>query len=114
MNGRTATTEAPAKVNLFLRVLERRGDGYHELDTLFQSVSLCDDVRVTLGGSVDDPKFRTRDGISLFVDGPDLGPIQDNLAWRAAAVFRERVGVAPPISIALTKRIPATPSLWSN
>ena len=46
----TLVVDAPAKVNLFLRVLNRREDGYHEIETLFQSVSLADEVRVTVDG----------------------------------------------------------------
>ena len=47
----TAVVAAPAKVNLFLRVLDRRADGYHEVETLFQAIDLVDEVKVELGGS---------------------------------------------------------------
>ena len=97
-----ASVAAPAKVNLFLRVLHRRADGFHELDTLFQAVSLHDDVRVELGASVG-----AASGIELRVNGPDLGPVEDNLAYRAAARLREVAGVDDPVRIELTKRIPA-------
>jgi len=96
----TLTVEAPAKVNLFLRVLHRRDDGYHELETLFQAVSLADEVRVTV--AEDAPA-----GERLDVVGPDLGPVESNLAVRAARRFREVSGLDAEVRIHLLKRIPA-------
>jgi len=93
---------AQAKVNLGLSVLARRGDGYHEIESLMARVSLADDVRVTLRGT--EP--------ALSVHGADL-PIDDrNLALRAArrylaAAGAEGVGVA----IELRKRIPVAAGL---
>jgi 4-diphosphocytidyl-2-C-methyl-D-erythritol kinase len=95
--GDRVALEAPAKVNLFLRVLGPRPDGYHEIDTLLQSIDLADDVRVELGG----------EGIDLVVDGPWLGPPESNLAYRAAAAFREASGLEAGVRIDLAKRIPA-------
>jgi 4-diphosphocytidyl-2-C-methyl-D-erythritol kinase len=83
---------APAKVNLRLRVLRRRSDGYHDLDTLFQAIDLADEIAVELRG----------EGIALDVQGADLGPVVDNLAYRAAERLAARVGydggiaVSPP------------------
>lgn len=94
--------EAPAKINLFLRVLHRRPDGYHEIETLFQTVSLADDVEVSLRGesSVVPP-------VELEVAGAELGPDEDNLAFRAATAFRDATGLTPRVHIRLHKRIPA-------
>lgn len=93
-----ARLSAPAKVNLFLRVLERRSDGYHELDTLFQAVDLCDELLVTRGGS----------DVLLSVEGADLGPAEDNLAVRAARAFLQRIGSPRDgVRIRLRKRVPA-------
>ncbi len=89
---------APAKVNLFLRVLEKRPDGFHELETLFQAVDLADDVQVQVASG---------GGISLDVEGPDLGPMEDNLAYRAAEAFLDAVRVSGSLLIRLKKRIPA-------
>lgn len=97
----TAAVEAPAKVNLFLRVRHRRPDGFHELETLFQAVSLSDAVRVTLGADV-----RAPSGIELNVDGPDLGPLEENLAFRAVVAFRELVGCLDDVRVDLVKSIP--------
>ncbi|MDP2958010.1 MAG: 4-(cytidine 5'-diphospho)-2-C-methyl-D-erythritol kinase [Longimicrobiales bacterium] len=89
---------APAKVNLFLRVLERRPDGYHELDTLFQAVDLSDELLVIRDGSE----------VLLSVEGADLGPAEDNLAVRAARAFLERIGSPREgVGIRLHKRVPA-------
>ena len=89
---------APAKVNLLLRVLRRRPDGFHDLDTLFQAVDLCDEVVVGRGGV----------GVALSVEGPDLGPLEENLAYRAACAYLEAEGAAAPLGVRvrLRKRIP--------
>jgi 4-diphosphocytidyl-2-C-methyl-D-erythritol kinase len=94
---RAVRVEAPAKVNLWLRVLRRREDGFHEIDTLFQAIDLCDEIRVELGG----------DGVSLTVEGPPPGPEEDNLAYRAVVAFRRASALADGVRVHLTKRIPA-------
>lgn len=102
MSGRAAVrTLAPAKVNLWLRVLGRRRDGFHEIDTLFQAVDLCDEVEVSRSPEA---------GIGLAVEGTELGPPRQNLAYRAACGFLDAVGPnvgAAGIRIRLGKRIPA-------
>ncbi|MHB1192526.1 MAG: 4-(cytidine 5'-diphospho)-2-C-methyl-D-erythritol kinase [Longimicrobiales bacterium] len=92
---------APAKVNLWLRVLRRRPDGFHELDTLFQAVDLCDEVEVSR---------RPGTGVGLTVEGADLGPARENLAHRAALAFLDAAGRSAGsdrVEIRLRKRIPA-------
>ena len=92
---------APAKVNLWLRVIRRRPDGFHEVDTLFQAVDLCDDVEVSCGPGA---------GVGLSVEGAELGPPRENLAYRAALAFLDAVGPGAGgarIQIRLRKRIPA-------
>lgn len=90
---------APAKVNLLLRVLHRRPDGFHELESLFQAIDLCDRVVVARGG----------EGVRLLVEGPDLGPVEQNLAHRAARAFLDALGEGSGsgVAIRLEKRIPA-------
>ncbi len=91
----TVAIRAPAKINLGLEVRARRPDGYHELRTLFQAVSLSD--RLTL-------RRRNR-GVRLTCRNfSDSGP--DNLAWKAAALFFERSGTRGGLEIELDKRIP--------
>lgn len=87
---------AHAKLNLFLRVLARESSGFHQIETAFALLELADDIVVT----------RTAAGITLAVDGPDLGPAEDNLAVRAARALLESTGAKFGVAIALTKRIP--------
>ncbi len=86
---------APAKINLTLRVLGRRDDRYHELDSVVAKVTLYDELL-----------FRPRkDGkINLTCTGLDCGAVKDNLVFRAAKLLGERQAGA---DIELTKRIPA-------
>jgi 4-diphosphocytidyl-2-C-methyl-D-erythritol kinase len=102
LSGRAAVRVlAPAKVNLWLRVLGRRSDGFHDLDTLFQAVDLCDEVQVSVEAGA---------GVELTVEGAELGPTRENLAHRAALGFLDAVGPgagASRIEIFLRKRIPA-------
>ncbi|MBW3553931.1 MAG: 4-(cytidine 5'-diphospho)-2-C-methyl-D-erythritol kinase [Gemmatimonadetes bacterium] len=90
-------TRAPAKVNLRLRVHERQPSGYHRVETLFCALELSDEITIDVaeGGNV-----------LLEVDGPDLGPAEENLAVRAARGFLERAGVAREVAIRLRKRVP--------
>lgn len=93
-----AEVPAPAKVNLFLRVLAREESGYHALETLFCSLSLADTVRVQRGAP----------GIRLHVDGGvDTGPPERNLCVRAAERFHAALGEPPSIDIHLAKRVPS-------
>jgi 4-diphosphocytidyl-2-C-methyl-D-erythritol kinase len=105
MSPRAVSTEAPAKINLSLRVLHLRPDGYRELETVFQTVSLSDGVRVEIDQTSGEEAGE--EAISLRVKGPDLGPVADNLAWRAADGFRTAVGLPGRIRIDLVKAIPA-------
>ena len=104
--------EAPAKLNLFLEVLARRTDGYHELDTLMLAVDLCDRLRVR----------RTSDGqVSLRVSGEqataDIPSDARNLAVRAALealALARRCGAAQAsdgVELELDKRIPSQAGL---
>lgn len=88
---------APAKVNLSLRVLGKRADGFHEIRTVFQAVDLADEVSVDLAGR----------GVSVRVEGADVGPERENLAYRAAEAFLDATGKTHGVRIELVKRIPA-------
>lgn len=94
---RACVIRAPAKVNLYLEVGERRPDGFHEIDTLFQAVSLWDEIRVE----------RVPSGVTLAVVGPDLGPMEANLAFRAARAFLAETETPEGVRMELTKGIPA-------
>ena len=91
-----ATVLAPAKINLALRVLGERPDGYHDIDTLFQAIDLFDEVEVELCG----------DDVELEVEGADLGPKEQNLAFRAASRFLGEAAPGLGAAVRLLKRIP--------
>lgn len=91
----------PAKVNLYLRVVSRRPDGYHELVTVMQPLSLADELTVRLEG----------EGIRLECDAPDLPGGPENLVWRAARQFQEETGWTQGVRLALRKRIPRAAGL---
>jgi 4-diphosphocytidyl-2-C-methyl-D-erythritol kinase len=92
----TARVEAQAKINLFLRILSREESGYHQLETLFQRIALADSVTVRAGGT-------TR---SLDCRGAETGPVEKNLAWRAAVAFADAAGGPAGFAIEIEKRIP--------
>jgi 4-diphosphocytidyl-2-C-methyl-D-erythritol kinase len=87
-----------AKINLTLRVLGRRADGYHELQTVFQTISLHDELR-----------FSARDDnrLELVCDAPAIPSDETNLVHRAAVALRERYGVSRGARVELRKKIPA-------
>jgi 4-diphosphocytidyl-2-C-methyl-D-erythritol kinase len=87
---------APAKINLSLKILGRRNDGFHELDTLIAPISLYDGLRIDKG----------RHGIKFRGDDPSVPQGDDNLAVRAAKAFFETTKIEPAISIELKKKIP--------
>jgi len=95
---RTLSGLAPAKINLGLRVLNRRSDGYHELRTVFQTISLADQLTIHY-----DPRG---DGeVLLDCDVPSLAT-SDNLAVRAAQSLLRAGGWPGNVAIDLKKRIP--------
>ena len=94
----------PAKVNLYLRVVGRRPDGYHEVVTVMQPLTLADALTVTLAG----------EGISLRCDRPDLPQGEQNLVWRAARQFQEETGLTPGVRLRLSKRIPVACLLYTS
>ncbi len=100
-NVRGVVVDAPAKLNLVLRVLAREASGFHGLETLFIKLALSDSVSIRT--DVTDRSL-TCDG--PFVPAAGLGAPVDNLAWRAAARFSERVGWPTGFSIHIHKRIP--------
>jgi 4-diphosphocytidyl-2-C-methyl-D-erythritol kinase len=86
---------SPAKINLFLRILSRRPDGFHSLASLMQAVGLFDNLTL----SVSDQDF-------FSSDHPDLPLDDNNLIIKALTLFRSKTGVHTPLSIHLEKRIP--------
>jgi 4-diphosphocytidyl-2-C-methyl-D-erythritol kinase len=92
---RKARVRALAKINLDLRVLAKRADGYHELRTIFQTISLADTIDLTFT-----PGSRT------VIEIDDPLQLADNLAVRAARLTLQAMGVSGKVAIRLVKRIP--------
>ncbi|MEI7671992.1 MAG: 4-(cytidine 5'-diphospho)-2-C-methyl-D-erythritol kinase, partial [Deltaproteobacteria bacterium] len=95
------TRESPAKVNLYLRVLRKREDGYHDILSLMQRISLCDEMT-----------FESTDGgIAVRCPGTDLPEDRGNIVFRAATAFFSRIGAPPEIRITIRKQIPISAGL---
>ncbi|MFW5499647.1 MULTISPECIES: 4-(cytidine 5'-diphospho)-2-C-methyl-D-erythritol kinase [unclassified Maridesulfovibrio] len=87
---------APAKVNLYLKIVRKREDGYHELDTLFHPFpALADTLEVT----------ETEEGCTIHCADFDL-PAEDNLIYKAWDKYAEATGFRPGLHIELIKRTP--------
>ena len=104
------TVRAPAKINLQLAVGPLRDDGYHDLVTVFQAVSLYDEVTAaTVDGSGDDQVLVSGEGADSVPAGPD------NLALKAATALAQVAGLSPDpgqhLEIAIRKRIPVAAGL---
>jgi 4-diphosphocytidyl-2-C-methyl-D-erythritol kinase len=87
---------APAKINLFLRILNRRDDGFHEIETFITPISLCDVLEIDNKGK----------GISFRCDDPSVPEGEENLVVRAAKAFFAATKQEPSVSIELKKKIP--------
>jgi 4-diphosphocytidyl-2-C-methyl-D-erythritol kinase len=86
---------APAKVNLTLDILKRRSDGYHLLESVMQTISLCDLVEVELASET-----------SVVCDYPGLACDESNLAWRAYKLLVDEFALDAGVKISIQKQIP--------
>lgn len=97
------TLKAPAKINLALRVGNRRADGFHEIRSLMQAISLYDEITISITepGSVEE---------FFFIDGPQSERVptnyKDNLTFLAVALIRENYPDIPSVKVDLIKNIP--------
>ena len=101
----SARVTAQAKINVLLRVLAREASGYHSIETVFLRLDLGDDVRL-----------RIADGAALDCSGPavpaeGLGPVERNLAYRAAKAYSGATGWPRGFAIEIVKRIPVAAGL---
>ena len=96
--------KAYAKINLYLNVTAKRPDGFHEIETVMQTVSLCDELAVSLTP-------RDRAEVKLSVCGADLPTDKSNIVTRAAELYLARSGKVGRIDISLVKRIPIAAGL---
>jgi 4-diphosphocytidyl-2-C-methyl-D-erythritol kinase len=97
VNPSSSTWLAPAKLNLFLHVTGRRADGYHELETVFQLIDLCDEIEIT----------PTENGVISRLEGPAGVAEEADLVVRAAHLLRQVAGQPQAgASLRVRKRIP--------
>ena len=89
---------APAKINLSLRVLGRRSDGFHEIETFIAPISLCDEIIIEHRSAKQKIAFRC--------DDPSVPKGEDNIVVRAANMFFEETNITSGVSIELKKKIP--------
>ncbi|HEY4216292.1 MAG TPA: 4-(cytidine 5'-diphospho)-2-C-methyl-D-erythritol kinase [Gemmatimonadaceae bacterium] len=97
----SASVVAQAKINLLLRVLARETTGYHSIETIFLRLELGDDVRVRIANR------RSLDCTGPAMPPHGLGPIERNLAYRAAVAYADTTGWPSGFAIEVMKRIPA-------
>lgn len=112
MTGRTAS--CPAKINLFLRILAREDNGFHQIETLFQAVGIHDRVEVRPAAKGISLEVRRGESARPSHTHPpppdiigDLGDPESNTVMMAARSFFAATGIAPAVSVVLTKSIPA-------
>lgn len=93
------TEKAFAKINLFLDVTSRREDGYHNIISVMQSVSLCDTLHVS-ALYADDTQIR------LYIDDPKLSTDENNLIYKSVLSYLEHYDIKAEVDIKVFKRIP--------
>ena len=91
--------KAYAKINLYLDVVKKREDGFHDIVSLMQSVSLCDDLKITA-----EPYDEV--SITIITDSCDLPTDERNLVFRAAKAYLTRFNLTARVIIELEKHIP--------
>ena len=88
--------KSPCKVNLILNVLGKRADGFHELETVMQSVNVCDEMSFERAGT----------GLQLTCSNPELPTDSKNLVHRAATAFLAAAKISDGVKIHLQKNLP--------
>ena len=99
LNLKRVTVTAYAKINLYLKIEGKRADGYHDIDTVMQSVTLGDTVIV-----------KPAEKLTLDCKNADI-PEKDNIAYKAARLFFEKTGISGGAKIKIIKRIPTAAGL---
>ena len=92
---------APAKINLYLKVIRRRNDGYHEIETLFERISIFDHISVKID----------RERTTISCDESRVPTGKDSLLGRACEAFKKKLGEDLHFQIVLKKNIPVAAGL---
>ncbi len=101
-NSKTLRVRAHAKINLYLDVVGKREDGYHNLETVYHSIGLHDEVLL---------RERSKTGITVHCDHPDVPSDSRNLAYRAAYSLSDVVDGFGGLEIQIHKQIPVAAGL---
>lgn len=94
--------KTPAKINLCLNVLNKRPDGYHNIQTIFERINIFDTLSIS---------SKKQDRIKIICGNPDVPLDERNLAYQAAAILRSRFGIKDGLDIKIKKRIPVAAGL---
>lgn len=89
--------KSPAKINLYLRVIQKRKDGFHNIETIFERINLFDTLKL---------KKNKTNQIRIFCRHPDLPKNSSNLCFKAARLLKQEFSLKQGVDIRLTKRIP--------
>lgn len=95
------TYRSYGKINLYLDVLDRRADGFTNIETIFQTIDLWDELHIQIGG----------EGIVFTCSDAGLCAPEENLVYRAAKLIRARAGLTDGVKIHLNKRLPVAAGL---
>lgn len=99
---RSLTLYSPAKINIFLKIVDKRPDGYHNLSSLFQAIDLCDILHISLS---------SQDRDTLTCNDPSIPSDSTNLVLKAVELFRRKTGLMFFVKIDLEKYIPSQAGL---
>ncbi len=95
------TLKSPAKINLYLKVLRRKPDGYHDIETVFERIGLFDEIKLR----------PLKKDIVVLCDDPQVPCDSRNLVFKAAQRLKERYSVISGVEISLNKNIPVAAGL---
>lgn len=98
----TLTLKSFAKLNLFLKVLNKRPDNYHNIETLFERISLYDTISLRL---------RSDRIINITCENPDLPTDETNFCYKSAKILQDKYKVKKGVDIKIMKRIPISAGL---
>lgn len=99
---RSILLKSPAKLNLYLKVINKRKDGYHNLVTLFERIDLCDDIRLT---------SNDHGQIKVICNNPQVPAGPQNLVYKVAATLKKDFAFTQGVDIKINKRIPVAAGL---